>query len=41
MDKLTKEIWPYLIAAIVALVILTFLPQLSLWIPVSAGLYFP
>jgi C4-dicarboxylate transporter, DctM subunit len=41
MDKLTKEIWPYLIAAIVALIILTFLPQISLWIPVSAGLYFP
>lgn len=41
LDKVAAEIWPYLVAAIIALVILIFLPQLSLLLPVSAGLYFP
>ena len=41
LDKVAGEIWPYLIAAIVALVILIFLPQISLILPVLSGLYIP
>ncbi len=41
LDKVAGEIWPYLIAAIVALIILTFIPQISLLLPVSSGLYIP
>lgn len=41
LDKVAVEIWPYLVAAIVALLILTFLPQISLLLPVSSGLYIP
>jgi len=41
LDKVAGEIWPYLVAAIFALVILIFLPQISLILPVSSGLYIP
>jgi C4-dicarboxylate transporter DctM subunit len=41
LDKVSSEIWLYLVAAIVALIILTFIPQISLVLPVSSGLYIP
>ena len=41
LDRLSKEVWIFVIAAVVGLIILTFFPQLSLWIPVKAGLYTP
>jgi len=41
LDKVSREIWLYLIAAVISLLILTFFPQISLLLPVSAGLYIP
>ena len=41
LDEVAMEIWPYLLAAIIALIILTFLPSISLLLPVSSGLYIP
>jgi len=41
LDKVAKEIWIFVIAAIIGLIILSFLPQVSLYIPVTSGLYIP
>ncbi len=41
LDEIAKEILPYLLAAIIALIILTFIPQISLFIPLKSGLYIP
>lgn len=41
LDRLSKEVWIYVIAAVIGLIVLTFFPQISLWIPVKAGLYVP
>ena len=41
LDEIAREILPYLLAAIIALIVLTFLPQISLLIPVKSGLYIP
>jgi len=41
LDKVAGEVWIFVIAAIIGLIILTFLPQVSLYIPVSSGLYIP
>ncbi|RLI51672.1 MAG: C4-dicarboxylate ABC transporter permease, partial [Candidatus Thorarchaeota archaeon] len=41
LDRLSQEVWIYVIAAVIGLIVLTFFPQISLWIPVKAGLYVP
>ncbi len=41
LDPIAREAVPYVIAAIVALVIISLIPQLSLYLPVHAGLYKP
>jgi len=41
LDKVAGEVWIFVIAAIIGLIILTFLPQVSLYIPVTSGLYIP
>ncbi|MDD3655497.1 MAG: TRAP transporter large permease subunit [Atribacterota bacterium] len=41
LDEIAREILPYLLAAIIALIVLTFIPQISLLIPVESGLYIP
>ncbi len=41
LDKIASEVWIFVIAAIIGLIILTFLPQVSLYIPVTSGLYIP
>jgi len=40
-DEMVRYVIPMVLIAIVALVLITLLPQLSLWLPVSAGLYTP
>ena len=40
-NQMVKFVIPMVLAAIVALLVITFFPQLSLWLPVSAGLYTP
>lgn len=37
LAALLKEIWPFLIALLVALAIITYVPALSLWLPHVAG----
>jgi C4-dicarboxylate transporter DctM subunit len=37
LGPLLAELWPFLIALIVALAIITYLPGLSLWLPYVAG----
>ena len=41
LDKVAKEVWIYVVAVIAGLIFLTFFPQISLYIPVSSGLYIP
>jgi len=41
LDKVAKEVWIYVIAVIAGLIFLTFFPQISLYIPVTSGLYIP
>jgi tripartite ATP-independent transporter DctM subunit len=33
IQSVLKELWPFLLALLIALVIVTFIPQLTLWIP--------
>ncbi|MFA5852267.1 MAG: TRAP transporter large permease [Spirochaetales bacterium] len=40
-DEMIRYVIPMVLISIVALVLITLLPQLSLWLPVSAGLYTP
>lgn len=40
-DEMVRYVIPMVLISIVALVLITLLPQLSLWLPVSAGLYTP
>ncbi len=37
MGELFRELWPFLIALVVALAIITYVPALSLWLPHVAG----
>ena len=37
LGPLIRELWPFLIALIVALAIITYVPALSLWLPKVAG----
>jgi len=37
MGAILKEIWPFLIALLVALAIITYIPALSLWLPKVLG----
>jgi C4-dicarboxylate transporter DctM subunit len=41
LDPIAKEAIPYVIAAIIALIIISVIPALSLYLPVHAGLYKP
>jgi C4-dicarboxylate transporter DctM subunit len=41
LDPVAKEMIPYVLAATVVLIILSFVPSLSLYLPVRAGLYTP
>jgi len=41
LDKVAKEVWIYVIAVMAGLIFLTFFPQISLYIPVTSGLYIP
>lgn len=41
LDKVSNEIWPFVIFATIALLIITFIPKLSLWIPITSKLYTP
>lgn len=40
-DEMVKYAIPMVLISIAALVLITLIPQLSLWLPVSAGLYTP
>ena len=40
-NEMIKFVIPMVLAAIVALLVITFFPQLSLWLPISSGLYTP
>jgi C4-dicarboxylate transporter DctM subunit len=35
--ELMKELWPFLVALLIALAIITYVPALSLWLPTIAG----
>jgi len=41
LDKVAKEVWIFVVAAILGLIFLTFFPQISLYVPVASGLYIP
>jgi len=41
LDPIAREAVPYVIAAIIALIIISLIPALSLYLPVHAGLYKP
>lgn len=41
LDKVSNEIWPFVIFAIIGLLIITYIPKLSLWLPVASKLYIP
>jgi C4-dicarboxylate transporter DctM subunit len=41
LDPVAKEAIPFVIGATVALIILSLVPSLSLYLPVKAGLYMP
>lgn len=41
LDQVSKEVWPFVIFAIIALLIITYAPKLSLIIPVASKLYVP
>ncbi len=41
LDPIAREAVPYVIAAIIALIIISVIPALSLYLPVHAGLYKP
>jgi len=38
IEPVVSKLWPFLIAIILGLFIVVFLPQLSLWLPTSMGL---
>ena len=35
--SIVKEIWPYLIALFVVLLLITFVPSFSMWVPTALG----
>jgi len=37
MEQLVKSIWPFIVVAIVVLMLLTYVPSLTLWIPAMFG----
>jgi C4-dicarboxylate transporter DctM subunit len=37
MGALFRELWPFLLALLLALAIITYVPALSLWLPRAAG----
>ncbi len=41
LDPIAREAVPYVIAAVIALIIISLIPALSLYLPVHAGLYKP
>ncbi|MGB9855563.1 MAG: TRAP transporter large permease [Caldisericum exile] len=41
LDETSKEIWPFVIFAIIGLLLITFVPKLSLLIPIASKLYTP
>ncbi len=41
LDKVANEVWPFVIFAIIGLLIITFIPKLSLWFPIASKLYIP
>jgi len=41
LDQTSRDIWPFVILAVVGLVILTFFPKISLLLPIASKLYTP
>ncbi|MBW1973138.1 MAG: C4-dicarboxylate ABC transporter permease [Spirochaetes bacterium] len=41
LDPIAKEAIPYVIGAVIALIIISFIPVLSTYLPIKAGLYSP
>ncbi|MGC8979066.1 TRAP transporter large permease subunit, partial [Caldisericum sp.] len=41
LDETSKEIWPFVAFAIIGLLLITFVPKLSLLIPIASKLYTP
>lgn len=41
LDKVAKEVWPFVLFAIIGLLIVTYAPKLSLLIPIASKLYTP
>ncbi|MGC8789511.1 MAG: TRAP transporter large permease subunit, partial [Caldisericum sp.] len=41
LDQTSKEIWPFVAFAIIGLLLITFVPKLSLLIPIASKLYTP
>jgi TRAP-type C4-dicarboxylate transport system permease large subunit len=33
MEQITKELWPFYIVMTIVLVLVTYVPELSLWLP--------
>jgi C4-dicarboxylate transporter DctM subunit len=40
-DKMVKYVLPMVLSAVLSLIVLILLPQISLWLPVASGLYTP
>ena len=40
-DKMVKFVMPMVLSAVLALIVLILLPQISLWLPLASGLYLP
>lgn len=41
LDKVANEVWPFVIFGIIGLLVITYVPKLSLWLPVAFKLYLP
>jgi len=37
MEQITRTIWPFYVAMLVCLLMVTYIPALSLWLPAMAG----
>ena len=41
LDKVANEVWPFVIFGIIGLLVITYVPKLSLWLPTAFKLYLP
>jgi len=41
LDKVANEVWPFVIFGIIGLLVITYVPKLSLWLPAAFKLYLP